>query len=139
MAVFTPDCQHVLGFILESVHLESVIVLQYIDDFLVVGYGKHRVRTAAGALSTALHEAGAIISIKSVLEPVPEIPWLGKQLVFCGPNAGVFPKGQGWGSLVGLWIRTAVLPLTKKHARRILGRYVGALRPFVGYAPFPAG
>ena len=87
--------QYVLGFILESIHLDSVLVLQYIDDFLVVGYGKNRIRTAAGALSEAFQRAGNFISIESVLEPLPEIPWLGKQLVFSGSNAGVFPKGQG--------------------------------------------
>ena len=43
-------CQYVLGFILESVQLDSVLVLQYIDDFLVVGYGRNLVRTAVGAL-----------------------------------------------------------------------------------------
>ena len=108
------------------------LFLQYIDDLLVVGYGKHRVRTAARALSEALRRAGAIIGMKSVLKPVHEIPWLGKHLIFSGPNSGVFPKGQGWTSLVGLWIRTAVLPLTKKHARCIVGRYVRALRPNAG-------
>ena len=79
-------CQYVLGFILESIHLDSLLVLQYIDDFLVVGYGRNRVRSAVGALSEALRKAGAIISIKSVLELVSEIPWLGKQLVFSGPR-----------------------------------------------------
>ena len=127
-------CQYVLGFILESVHLDSVLVLQYIDDFLVVGYNKHCVRKAVGALSEALWRASAIISIKSVLEPVLEMPRLGKHVIFSGPNAGVFPKGKGWTSLVGLWIRTTVLPLTKKHARRIVGRYVWVLRPYAGYA-----
>ena len=106
---------------------------------LVVGYGKRRVRTAARALSDALRRAGAVISIKSVLEPVPEIPWLGKNLVFSGPNAEVIPKEQGWISLVGLWIWAAVLPLSKKHARRILGRYVWALRTNTGYAFFLSG
>ena len=75
-------CQYVLGFILESVQLDSVIVLQYIDDFVVVGYGRNRVRKGAGFLCVALRQAGAVISIKSILEPVLEIPWLGKLLVF---------------------------------------------------------
>ena len=95
--------------------------------FLVVGCGKNRVCKAAATLCIAVREAGTGISIKSILEPVPEILWLGKLLVFSGPNAGDFPKGQGWTSLVGPWIQAAALPLTKKHARRILGRYVWAL------------
>ena len=32
-----------------------------------------------------------------------------------------------------------MLPLSKKHARRILGRYFWALRPNIGYAPFLSG
>ena len=70
-------------------------------------------RTAARKLSTALLDAGAVISIKSILEPVPEIPWPGKYVVFSGSQAGVFPKGQGWIALVGLWIRAVVLPLAE--------------------------
>ena len=93
------------------------------------------------APQTVEHPSGSHIGWRPPpwLEPVPEISWLGKHLIFSGPNAGVFPKGQGWTSLVGLWIRTTVLPLTKKHARRILGRYVWALRPNAGYAPFLSG
>ena len=58
--------------------------------------------------------------------------------VFSGPNAWVFPKGQGWTSLVGLWIRAAYRS-QKKHARCILGMYVWALRPCASYVPFLAG
>ena len=120
-------CQYVLRFIPESIHLDFVLVLQYINNLLVVGCGKHRVRTAAAALSKALRRGGAITSIKSVLEPVTEIPWLAKHMVFFGPNARVFPKGQGWTSLFRLWSRTTILPLVKKHVQRILGRDVWAL------------
>ena len=70
--------------------LRYLLNLQYIDDFLVVGYGKNRVCKDARALCGTLREAGAIISIKSVLEPVPEIPWFGKLLVFSEHNAGFF-------------------------------------------------
>ena len=37
-----------------------------------------------------------------------ERTWLGKRRIFFGPNARVFPKGQGWISLVGLLIWAAV-------------------------------
>ena len=115
------------------------MVLHYLDDFLVIGYGKARVGSVSQRLCDALRKVGAVISTKSVLEPVPEIQWLGKWLVLSGDGAGVFPKGQGGAALLGLWIRATVLPLTRKHARRILGRFIWSLRPAVGFAPFLSG
>ena len=83
-------CQSMLSYILESVHLDSVIVLQYIDDVSIIGNGKSRVRSAVSDLCRALQEAGAVTSVKSILEPVPEIRWLDTYLVLFGPSAGVF-------------------------------------------------
>ena len=65
-------CQSMLSYILESVHLDSVIVLQYIDDVSIIGNGKSGVRSAVSDLCRALQEAGAVISVKSILEPVPD-------------------------------------------------------------------
>ena len=50
--------------------------------------------------------------------------------MFSGNGAGVFPKGQGGAALLGLWIRAAVPPLTRKHARRILVAPDSGVRPF---------
>ena len=52
---------------------------------------------------------------------------------------GSSQKGRGGAALLGLWIRTAVLPLTRKHAYRILGRFIWRLRPTVGFTPFLSG
>ena len=128
-----------LAFVTGSVDTNGVLCLHYLDDFLVIGYGKARVGLVSQRLCDAVRKAGAVISTKSVLEPVPEIQWLGKWLVLSGDGAGVFPKGQGGAALLGLWIWAAVLPLTRKHARRILGRFIWSLRPTVGFAPFLSG
>ena len=56
------------------------MVVHYLDDFLVIGYGKARVGSVAQRLCDALRRAGAMISTKSVLEPVPKIQWLGKKV-----------------------------------------------------------
>ena len=120
--------------------VRPVLVLQYIDDFVVVGYGMNRygtnrVRTAARALSDALWRAGAIISIKSVLKPVPEIPWLGKNLVFLVPmreGAGLDFLGRPVDS------GSSVAPL-QEACTMYMGRYVWALRPSTGYTPFLSG
>ena len=75
----------------------SVLVFHYLDDFLVVGYGLGNVRSAAGQLCSALRLEGAIICPKSILEPVPEIDWLGKRPVLSGELVGVFAMAGGGG------------------------------------------
>ena len=90
-------CQYVLAFVTGSVDTSGVLVLHYLDDFLVIGYGKAKVGSVSQRLCDALRRAGVVISTKSVLEPVPEIQWLGKWLVLSGDGAGVFPKGHGGG------------------------------------------
>ena len=119
--------------------LVSVLVLHYLDDFLVVGYGSRNVRSAASQMCSALRLEGAILSPKSVLEPVPEIDWLGKHLVLSGELAGVLAMAQVWQMLFGLWLRNAILPLSRQHARRVVGRFSWALRPQIGACPFLVG
>ena len=65
--------------------------------------------------------------------------WLGKWLSFFRTRGGVQPHSLGWTALVGLWLRAVVLPMTRKQARRILGRFTWAIRPSVGCMPFLAG
>ena len=74
-------CQYVLAFVTGPVDTSGVLVLHYLDDFLVIGYGKAKVGSVSQRLCDALRKAGAVISTKSVLEPVPQIQWLGKWLV----------------------------------------------------------
>ena len=107
-----------LAFVTSSVDTNGVIVLHYLDDFLIVGYRKTRVGSVAQRLCDALRRAGAVVSTKSVLDPVPEIQWLGKWLVLSGNGAGGFSKGQGGAALLGLWIRAALLPLTRRQDPR---------------------
>ena len=116
-------CHTVLGCILEPLSLVSVLVLHQLDDFLVVGCGSGNVRSAAGRLCSALRLEGVIVSPTSILEPVPEIDWLGKRPVLCGELAGGFAMAGGWQILVGLWLRTAILPISRQHARRVVGRF----------------
>ena len=50
--------------------LIEVLVLIYIDDVLIVGRGKGRVREQAMRAVQALRAAGGVISPNSTLEPV---------------------------------------------------------------------
>ena len=132
-------CQTVLGYLLHKLHFVSVLLLHYLDDFLVIGFGAGNVRSAARRLVDLLSEEGAIISPKSILDPVSSITWLGKRLVLSGPNSGVFVLQDQWVVLVGLWLRIALFPLSQKFARRVIGRLSWALRPKVGVCPLLAG
>ena len=114
-------CQYVLAFVTSSVDTNGVIVLHYLDDFLVVGYRKTTVGSVAQRLCDALHRAGAVISTNSVLDPVPEIQWLGKWLVLSGDGAGVFCKGlRGllcWA--FGSMLRSCPLPASTPAGSRV--------------------
>ena len=66
------------------------MVLYYLDDFLVVGNGHSNVRTIATQLCQTLRAEGVVISPKSILEPVPELPWLAKHLILSVEDAGIF-------------------------------------------------
>ena len=93
-------CQTMLGYILASLRFSDMLVLHYDDGFLLVGYGPPRVRNAAATLCTALKNAGAIISSKSILKPTQTIVWLGKLLCFSRDGGGgSSPRaqvGQPW-------------------------------------------
>ena len=64
-------CQYVLAFVTGSVDTSGVLVLHYLDNFLVIGYGRAKVGSISQRLCGALRKAGAVFSAKSVLEPAP--------------------------------------------------------------------
>ena len=60
--------------------LSGVLVLIYLDDVLVVGRGRARVRKQTARGAEALRRAGAVVSPKGTLEPVQRLVWLGKDI-----------------------------------------------------------
>ena len=69
---------------MEESRLVGVLVLIYIDDVLVVGRGKGRVREQAMRAVRALRAAVGIISPKSTLELVMRLVWFGKDVDLSG-------------------------------------------------------
>ena len=86
-------CQKVLERLMEEVGLVGVLVLIYIDDVLIVGWGKARVREQARCALKALCDAGGVISPKSTLEPVTRVVWLGKDVDLRGGGAACGRRG----------------------------------------------
>ena len=71
--------------------VSGVVVVHYLDDFLVMGYGKASVGSVEQRLCDALRRAGVVISTKCVLEPVPKIQWLAKKVGAVGRWCGGLP------------------------------------------------
>ena len=81
-------CQRVLEGLMADAGLSGVLVLVYLDDVLVVGRGRARVREQTAKAAEALRRAGAVVSPKSTLEPVQRLVWLGKDIDLRGGGGG---------------------------------------------------
>ena len=87
-------CQKVLERLVEEIGLVGVFVLIYIDDVLIVGQSKARVREQVLRAVKALCTAGGVISPKSTLEPVTRLMWLGKDVDLGGGSFRT--AGNAW-------------------------------------------
>ena len=91
-------CQKVLERLVEEFGLIGVLVFIYIDDVLIVGRSKGRVREQAMRAVQALRAAGGVISPKSTLEPVMRLVWLGKDGDLSGGSLRT--AGNAWEALL---------------------------------------
>ena len=60
-------CQAVMVRLVRDAGVEGVLVLVYLDDVFVIGYGRKWVSVQAGIVASRLREEGAIVSPKSTL------------------------------------------------------------------------
>ena len=100
--------------------LSGVLVLIYLDDVLVVGRGRARVREQTAKATEALRCAGAVVSPKSTLEPVQRLVWLGKDIDLKGGE--VRTAGNAWEALFAHWLRLSVGPCRVNRPKQFLGR-----------------
>ena len=73
-------CQTSLARVLRGVLPPEILLVHYLDDFLLVLTDSEVLREAGRSAVRALIEAGFLISPQSVLEPVPVASFLGKEL-----------------------------------------------------------
>ena len=71
-------CQQTLARIVERVLPPDVLLVHYLDDFLLVHYDKGYLRDNTGNTVIALGHEGFIVSPKSVLEPTTQLDVLGE-------------------------------------------------------------
>ena len=115
----------------------GVLVLIYIDDVLIVGRGKARVRKQARRAMEALRAAGGVISPKSTLEPVTRLVWLGKDVDLGGGSLRT--AGSTWEALVAHWLRLSVGGCIMRHFQQFLGHAQWLRRPGLDIAPICRG
>ena len=110
--------------------LSGVLVLIYLDDVLVVGRGRARVREQTAKAAEALRRAGAVVSPKSTLEPVQRLVWLGKDIDLQGGE--VRTAGNAWETLFAHWLRLSVGPCRENGCSSSWGGRSGSVARVLG-------
>ena len=84
----------------------GMLVLLYMDDVLIVGWGKARVCEQALRAVEALRAAGGVISPKSTLEPVTRLVRLGQDVDL--GEGSLRTAGNAWEAVLAHWLRLSV-------------------------------
>ena len=122
--------------LVQSAGVQGVLVLVYLDDVFIIGYGRKWVSMQAGVVASRLREEGAIVSPKSTLEAAVGLAWIGKFFDF---QAATVSTARGnWQALVARWWQLAVGPCTRRRLLRFLGRLLWFVRPNWGVLLFVA-
>ena len=130
-------CQTSLGRILRGVLPPEILLVHYVDDFLLVFTDREVLREAGRSAVRALIEAGFLISPKSVLDPVPVASFLGKELELQARQIKSHEQAvlQLWAG----WLRLAVGTGNDRHLQSFLGLLNWHVRPRGFGCPFVAG
>ena len=122
---------------MEEIGLVGVLVEIYIDDVLIVGRGKARVREQALRAAEALRAAGGVISPKSTLQPATHLVWLGKDVDLGGGSLRT--AGNAWEALLAHWLRCLWASVVCGARSSLWGVRSGSCRPRFGHSPHLSG
>ena len=130
-------CQTSLARILGGVLPPEILLVHYLDDFVLVFTDREVLREAGRSAVRALIEAGFLISPKSVLDPVPVASFLGKELAL--QVRQIKSHEQALLQLWAGWLRLAVGTGNDRHLQSFLGLLNWHVRPRGFGCPFAAG
>ena len=135
---FSPAlCQRTLAFFTKHLSGDRVLILHYLDDFMVVGPGFARVEEVTRALVDILIKENFIVSGKSTLAPTKHLRWLGKMFDF---DLGTIENlDQGVAGGLVKWLKLATQKCTRKRVRSAVGKLRWLGRPHTNFSPFLAG
>ena len=120
--------------LVKEARVTGVLVLVYLDDVLVLGYGKGWLGGQAAKIADHMRACGAIVSPKSTLDAVTGIAWIGKS--FDLQNGAVSTAKGNWQALLARWWQLASGPCTRRRLLRFLGILLWFLRAGWGSLPF---
>ena len=109
----------------------------YIDDVVIVGRGKRRLREHAIRAVQALRAAGGVTSPNNTLEPVTRLVWLVKEVDLGGGSLRT--AGNAWEALVAHCLRLSVGVCSVRRLQQFLGRAQWICRPRFRHGPHLSG
>ena len=118
-----------ISHVRESVDRESIIVVQYLDDIVLVGHHHPTLSTVTERTNRAPECQGYIISPKSELELTQSIHWTGKNVDLSSPCMA--PTTPFVANVVAKWLKLVARPYYHKNLHRLLGKVIWLGRPDV--------
>ena len=130
-------CQQLLGSLVRDLIPPDILLIHYLDDFLLVARDRARLREVTGRVAARLREAKFLVSPKSTLEPTDSLHCLGK---FFDVEGGAITNSQfSLAKLVLAWLRLSVAPYTQRSLQSFMGSLQWAMQPRTGLGPMAAG
>ena len=66
-------CQQLLGTLVPDLIPPDILLIHYLDDFLLIARDRGRLRVVTGRVAARLRELGFLVSPKSTLEPTDSL------------------------------------------------------------------
>ena len=129
-------CHKVLERLVGEIGLVGVLILIYIYDVLILGWGKARVHEQAIRAVEALRAAGGVISLQTTLEPVMTLVWLGNDVDLGGGSLRT--AGNAWEALKPIGCGPFGV-CSMRHLQQFVGRTQWICRPRFGHGPHLSG
>ena len=129
--------QHLIAAVLSELPDTQVVIVQYLDDILFVGWDRQVTTRVARDTAAHLARKGFIVSPKSMLDATQSLRWMGKQLSL--NRSRVAHRPEGLADIVGRMVTFCLGHCTRKPLQRLLGRIVQLARPGFSAGCFLAG
>ena len=130
-------CQQLLGSLVRDLIPPDILLIHYLDIFLLVARDRAGLRDVTGRVAARLWEAKFLVSPKSTLEPTKSLHCLGKSFDVEG---GAITNSQlSLAKLVLAWLRLSVAPPTQRRLQSFMGSLQWAMQPRTGLGPMATG
>ena len=130
-------CEQTLARIVERVLSANILLVHYLDDFLLVHHDKGYLRNNTGNTVIALGHEGFVVSPKSVLEPATQLVFFGKRVDLL--ERMVWSHEVAHLQMFVAWLQLVVWWSQRRLMQSFLGFLHWQVRPRGVACPFAAG